>query len=127
MWHRRGALLLLGEKLFRLEHLGALQMTNLSCKPLDRRRNYRKGGEVHGVTVTRNNLGRDRFYREPHGLGYMGFNARVDLRKCPYSAGDCASRDLLPSGDKTLTSTRKFGIGVSQFEAECGRFRMNAV
>ena len=102
-------------------------MTNLSCKPLDRRRNYRKRGEVHGMAVTRNDLGRNPFHREPHGLGYMSFNARIDLRKCSHRAGDCASRDLLPRGDKTLTSSRKFGVGVRQFEAECGRFRMNPV
>src|SRR6516164_2944913 len=125
--HRRGALLLLGEELFCLENFGALQMTNLSCKPLDRRRNNAKSGEVHGMAVTRNDLRRNWLYREPHGLGYVSFNTRVNLRKCPHRSRDGARCDLFSCGDKALTSPRKFGIGVCQFETKCGWFRMNAV
>ncbi len=78
--------MLLGEEFFRLENLGPLQMANLCCEPLDRRCNNAESGEIHCVAIARNNLGRNWLYREPHGLGDMGFNARIDLRECPYGA-----------------------------------------
>src|SRR5262249_44989189 len=105
----------------------ARQMTNRGCEPLDRGRNNAKSGEVHGMAVTRNDLRRNRLYREPHGFRYMSFDARVDLRKCPHRPGDGASCDLFTCSDKALKSARKFRVGVSQFEAKCGRFGMNAM
>ena len=81
--HGRGALLALGEELLGLQHLGALQVADLGGEPLDRGGDDAERREIHGVAVARDDLGRDRLDREPHRLGDMRFDARIDLAKVP--------------------------------------------
>ena len=59
MRHRGGAFLAFREKFLRLQNFSALQMPDLSRKPLDGRGDDAKRCEIHGVTVTRDDLGRD--------------------------------------------------------------------
>src|SRR5262245_56112166 len=79
------------------------------------------------MAVTRNDLRRNRLYRESHSLRDVSFNARVDLRKCPYRPRDRARCNLFACSDQALTSARKFGVGVSKFEPKGGWLRMNAM
>ena len=98
--HRRGALLALGEELLRLQHLGALQVADLGREPLDRGGDHAEGREIHGVAVARDHLGRDRLDGEPHRLGDMRLDARIDLGEGADRAGDRAGGDLLARGDR---------------------------
>ncbi len=66
--HGRGALLPLGEELLRLQHLGALQMADFGGQPLDRGGDDAERGEIHGVAVARDDLGRDRLDCRPMAL-----------------------------------------------------------
>ena len=52
-------------------------------------------GEIHGMAVARNDLGRDRLDSQPHRLRHMGFDPRIDLREGADRAGDRAGRDLV--------------------------------
>ena len=92
--HGRGALLALGEELLGLQHLGALQMADLGREPLDRGGDHAERGEIHGVAVARDDLGRDRLDRKPHRLGDVRLDPRIDLREGADRAGDGAGRDL---------------------------------
>ena len=67
--------------------------------------------KIHGMAVARDDLGRDRLDGEPHLLGDMRLDARIDLREGADRAGNRAGRDLLPRRDQPLARAREFGIG----------------
>ncbi len=84
----------LGEKLLGFQNFGALQMADFGGQPLDRGGDDAERGEIHGMAVARNDLGRDRLDGEAHLVRHMGFDARIDLRESADRAGDRAGRDL---------------------------------
>ena len=116
-----------GEKLLRLQNLGALQVADFGRQPLDRGGDDAERGEIHGMAVARNDLGRDRLDRQTHLLGDMGFDARIDLRKGADRAGDRAGRNFLARRDEALFGAGKFGIGDGELEPERGRLGVDAV
>ena len=81
----------------------------------------------HRVPVARNDLGRHRLDREPHGLGDMRLHARIDLREGADRAGDRAGRHLLARRDQAFPGPGKFRIGDRELHAERRRLRMDAV
>ena len=125
--HRRGALLSRRKILLRLEDLGALQVADFGRQPLDRGGDDAERGEIHGVAVARDNLGRDRLDREPHLLRHIGFDARIDLRESADRAGDRAGRDLAARRPQALAGAGELGIGVGKLEPEGRRLGVDAV
>ena len=83
--------------------------------------------EVHRVAVARDHLGRDRLEREPHRLGDMRLDARIDLGEGADRAGDRAGRDLLARGDQPLAGAGELGIGIGELQPEGDRLGMDAV
>jgi len=71
--------------------------------------------------------GRHRLDPQPHRLGNMLFDARIDLRERADGAGDLAGRNLVPRCLDALARAGEFGIGVGQLHAERGRFGVNAM
>ena len=116
-----------GEKLLRLQDLGALQVADFGRQPLDRRGDHAERGEIHGMAVARNDLRRDRLDRKPHFFRHIGFDARIDLRKGADRAGDGAGRDLLARQFEARPGARKLGEGDGELEPERGRLGMDAV
>ena len=125
--HRGRALLPFGEELLGLQHLGALQVTDFGREPLDRSGDHAERRKVHGVSIARDDLGRDRLDGKPHGLGHMRLDARVDLRESADRAGDGAGRDFRPRADQTLLGAEELGIGIGKLEPERGGLGVNAV
>src|SRR6185436_18857383 len=69
--HRGRALLAFGKELLDLEHFGALQVAYFGRETLDRTGDYGQSGETGGVPVAGDDLGRNEFDGEAHGLGDM--------------------------------------------------------
>ena len=63
-------------------------------------------GEIHGVAVARDHLGRHRFDREPQRLRHMRLDAWVDLREGADRARDRTGRDLLAGRSEPLALAR---------------------
>ena len=116
-----------GEIFLGLQHFGALQVADFRRQPLDRRRDDAQRGEIHGVAVARNDLGRDRLDLESHLTRHVGFDPRIDLGKSSDRAGDRAGRDLGACRDQALLGAGKLGIGDGELQPERGRLGMDAV
>jgi hypothetical protein len=110
-----------------LQHFGALQMADLGGQPLDRRGDHAQGGEIGGVAVARDHLGRDRLDRQAHLLGDMLFHARIDIGEGADRAGDGAGGDLGARRDQPLAGAAEFGVVAGELQAEGGRLGMDAV
>ena len=127
MRHGRGALLPRREKFLRLQHFGALQMADFGRQPLDRGGDDAERGEIHGVAIARDDLGRDRLDAEPHFLRHMGFDPRIDLREGADRARNRGGRDLVLRRRQAFPGAGKFGIGVGELEPERRRLGVDAV
>ena len=94
------------EELLGLQHLGALQVADFGRQPLHRGGDDAERREVHGVAVARDDLRRDRLDGEPHRLGDMRLDARIDLGEGADRAGDGAGRDLLRAPRRSRSRAR---------------------
>ena len=94
--HRARTLLLaLAERLFRLAHLGALQMADLERERLDARSDRRARVQHLGVTVAREHLGRGHRL-QPEVLAHVALDRRIDVRVRADRARELADRDRAP-------------------------------
>ena len=125
--HRRRALLALGEILFGFQNLGALQMADFGGDALDRGGDDAKRGEIHRMAVARDDLGRDRFGGQAHGLGDMLFNARINVGEGADRARDGAGGDFRARIDQASTAAVEFRIGFRHFQTEGHRLGVDAV
>ena len=93
-------------------------MADLGRKPFRRRGDDGERRKVHGVTVARDDLGRDRLRRQPHLLGHVGFNAWIDAGVGSNRARNRAGGHLLTRGNHALSGARKLGVCIGELEAE---------
>ena len=111
-----------------LQHFGALQVADLGRQPLDRGGDHAERGEIHGVAVARDDLGRDRLGRQAQLRRRHSASTRGStLAKVPTAPEMRAGRDLLARRDQPLAGAGELGIGVGELEAEGGRLGMDAV
>ncbi len=127
MGHGRGALLARIERLFGLQHLGALQVADLDRHPLDGGGDHGQGGEIGGVAVPRNHLRRDRLDLQPHLLGDVGLHPGIDVRKGADGAGNGADRDLLAGADQPLAAALELRVVAGELDAKGRRLGVDAV
>ena len=125
--HGGGALLPFGEELLGLEHLGALEVADLDRQPLDRGGDHGERREEHGVTVAGDDLGRDRLDRQPHLLGDVFLDVRIDVGEGADGAGDGAGRDLALRLDQAQLGALELGIGLGELQPEGRRLGVDAV
>ena len=125
--HRRAALLADVERLLGLEHLGALEVTDLHRQPLDRGGDHRQGGEIGGVAVAGDDLGGDGLDAQAHLFGDVRLHTRVDAGEGADRPGDGAGGDLESRHRQPLPRADEFGVVAGELEAECGRLGVDAV
>ncbi len=81
--HRAGTFLSVGEKFFRFQNFGALQMAKFRRPTFDARADQRQGGDKLGVQIALNHLRRDRRGAQPQFLADICFDLRAkDARWC---------------------------------------------
>ncbi len=102
-------------------------MAHFRGEALDRGGDHAERGEIHGVTVAGDNLGRDRLDLEAHLLGHVFFDARIDIGEGADRAGDGAGGNLPLGLDEAQLAALEFRIGLSELETEGRGLRMNAV
>ena len=102
-------------------------MADFDRQPLDRGGDHAERRKIHRVAVARDDLRRDRLGHEPHRLGNVLFDARIDLRKGADGARNRAGRDLLAGGNEALAGAGKFRIGIGELEPERHRLGVDAV
>ena len=125
--HGRRALLALAEGLRRLPHLASLQVPDLDREALDRAGDDAEHGEVHRVTIARDDLGRDRLRREPHLRRDMRLHLRRHAREGSDGTGDRAGRDLAARRLQPLPRPGELGIVARELEPEARGLGMDAV
>ena len=125
--HGGRALLPLAEGLCRLPHLASLQVPNLHRQPLDRAGDDAEHGEIHGVAIARDNLGRDRLRRETHRFRDMRLDRRVDAREGPDRPRYGAGRDLAADRLQPVCGAGELRIVAGELEPEAGWFGVDAV
>src|SRR6266545_7726543 len=97
MRHRRGTLLARDERLFDLQHFGALQMTHFDGDTFQRTTDQRQGGKEDGVTVARHNLSGHGLRIESETGADESFNFGVNVREGADRARDLAEGNFLSS------------------------------
>jgi hypothetical protein len=107
--------------------LAALQVAHFRGQALDGRGDHPQGGEIHGVPVPGNDLGRDGLHLEAHPLGHVFLDPRVDVGEGADGPRDGAGGDLPPRLDEAHLAAFELRIGPCQLEAEGGGLRMDAV
>ncbi|MNN31808.1 hypothetical protein D3C81_1455100 [compost metagenome] len=125
--HGRRALLALVEELLGFEDFGALQVADFHGQALDRRGDDAQGGEVGGVTVARDDLGRDRLDGQTHLVGDVLLNRRIDVGEGADGARDGAGRDLLARRDQAAFGALELGVIAGQLQAEGHGLGVDAV
>jgi hypothetical protein len=116
--HRRTALLAGREILLDFEDLGALEVANLDCQPLDRRGDDAKRRKERGVAVARDDLGRNRLGRQAEFASDMGLDFGRDVGERADRARNRAGRDFIARRDQPLAVARRLGIALRELEAE---------
>ena len=127
MGHGRGALLPWRKRLLGLQHLGALQIADLGRQALHRARHHAEGGEIDGVAVARDDLGRHRLDPHAEPLGDQRLDPRIDIGEGADGAGNGTGRDLVARQFEPLPGAVELGIGIGELEAEGGGLGMDAV
>ncbi len=116
--HRRRAFLAGREILFGFQYLGALQVADLGCKPLDRRGDDGQRGKEHRMAVARDDLRRDRLWREAHFGCDVFFNRGIDVGERPDGAGKRAGRDIFAGGNEAGPVAGELSIGLGKLDTE---------
>src|SRR5690606_22764075 len=81
----------------------------------------------HRMAVTRDDLSRDRLWRQAKLVCDIFFNVRVDVGKGANSAADCAGGDFRAGCDQAGAAAVKFSIGLGKLQTEGYWFCVNAV
>ena len=79
------------------------------------------------MPVAGNDLGRHRLGRQPHLVGDIGFDARIDVGEGADGAGQRAGRHLFAGGDEPLLGPLELGMGVGELQPEGDRLGVDAV
>jgi hypothetical protein len=123
-----GIALLAGrEEFLGLADLGALQVANLGGQALDAGGDDAQRGEIGGVAVARDHLGRDRLGAQPQAAGDMGFDRRVDVGEGANGAGDGAGGNFLAGAQQPAAVARELGVIAGELEAEGHGLGMDGV
>ena len=125
--HGGRALLPLREILLRLQNFGALQMADFGRQPFDRGGNDAERGEIHGVAITRDDLGRNRLDPQSHLLRHISLDARIDLRERADGARDRAGCHLAARRRQARLGACELRISIGELQPKRRRLGMNAV
>ena len=117
-----------GREIFlRLADLAALQVADLGGETLDRRGDDGERREIHGMTVARDDLGRDRLGAQSQRPGHVLLDPRIDIGEGPHRSGERRGGDLLTGRMEPPAGAGEFRVGVGELDAKRGRFGMDAV
>ncbi len=125
--HRRRALLLLAEELLGLADLGALQVANLRCDLVERRRDHRQRGHIKRMPVALDYLRRHSRNIQSKSLadGFLVF--RLEMGGIADRTRQLADPHLLRGHLEALDVSHHLGVPVRQFESKRNRLRVNTV
>ncbi len=125
--HGGRALLAGREELFRFQNLGTLHVADFDGDVFDRRGDDAERREEHGVTVTWDDLRRNRLRDKAELFADMFFDARVDISEGADGAGDRAGGDFRAGIHKALTVAVHLGIEAGKGQAHGCRLGMDAM
>ena len=125
--HGGGAFLLLGEELFGLADLGALEVADLGGDLVERGAEDGERGDVGGVAVALDDLrgdgdgGEAEFFAD----GFLMFG--LEMAEGADGAGELAHTEVLGGGVEAREVALHFGVPEEELEAEGGGFGVDAV
>ncbi len=102
-------------------------MPDLDGEALDGGGDHGQGGEVGGVTVAGDHLRGNWLDDQPHGLGHVFLDARIDAGEGADGAGNGAGGDLEAGHGQAFLGPLELGVEAGQLEAEGGRLGVDAV
>ena len=127
MRHRGGTLLPFPERLLRLAHLGALQMTDLDGELFQRGADERDCPEVLGVAVALHDLRSDGIRSEPEGAHRRFLDGGRQMRERADRSGNLSVRDHRAGRLHARTRPRQLLHPPEQLPTERSRLRMDAM
>jgi hypothetical protein len=125
--HGAAALLAGSERLERLAHLGALEVSDLDRDPLQRAAEDGQRGQQLGVAVAAHDLGRCRVGLQAEAVEHVPLHGTAHVGVGPDGAGDGADADADACPRQPLGIPPQLGIPAGGLEAERDRLGMNAV